>query len=124
MLFCPQERLAKAELAGNRSQRHSHLRAHAPSAMIPNLLLQKMAAQASGECEFNRVRFPEPFRVQGPHHRVDEVSQQQSIELMPSVERSDQIEIVPIHGSKKMVDPVWCDVCRFRRDDCTCFSTN
>src|SRR5579863_9064173 len=121
MLFCSEEGLAEAELAGHCSEGHSHLGANASSSVIPNLLFQKMTAEACGEREFNRVRLPEPLGIQSSGHRVDEVSQQQSIELMPSVERSDQIEIIPVNRAQKVLNPVWCDVCRFWRNDGACF---
>src|SRR5580704_1143794 len=122
MLFCSEEGLAEAEPAGHCGKGHSHLGANASSSVIPNLLFQKMTAQPSGECEFNRVRFPQSLSVKGPGHRVDEVSQQQSIELMPSVERSDQIEIIAVNRVQKVLNPVWCDVCRFWRNDGAGFS--
>src|SRR5580692_10066987 len=122
MLFCSEECLTEVEPAGHCSKGHSHLGSDAALSIIPNLLLQKMTAQASGECEFNRVRFPEPLGIERPGHRVDEVSQQQSIKLMPSVERGDQIEILTVNRAQKAVDPVWSNVCRFWRNNGACLS--
>src|SRR5580692_8319389 len=113
MLFCSEECLTEVEPAGHCSKGHSHLGTDSARSMIPNLLLQKMTAQASGKREFNRVRFPEPLGIERPGHRVDEVSQQQSIKLMPSVEWGNQIEVISVNRAQKALDPLWCNVRRF-----------
>src|SRR5579863_9560127 len=109
MLLRPQESLAKSEVSGHRGESHSHLCANSSCSMVPDLLFREMTAQAPGECEFDRVRLPQSFGIKGPSHRVNEVAQKQSIELMPSIKRSDEIECIPVDRLKKALDPVWRD---------------
>ena len=87
-----------------------------PTSWVQISCAEKMTGQRSGECEFRRVRLPDPLAVEGAGHGINQVAHQQSVKFVAAVERGDKIEVALVDGTQQALDPLGLDGGGFGRD--------
>src|SRR5690349_411712 len=89
------KRLCQPESPGDGGNDKINFRSDMADFLGPDVLSEKVAAEASGKGELRGIRFPHPLGVKSAVHGIDQAADQQSFEFMAAINRCHQIKIVP-----------------------------
>src|ERR1700693_1532974 len=94
VIFLSEERLAHTLSSCDRSQGEAELDAMPARCIVPDVLQKKFTTQPAGESELVRIRLTDSESVERSNHGIEQIRDQQSFKLMPTISGGHQIEAV------------------------------
>src|SRR5689334_16009775 len=86
--------------------------------MLPVGLGEAVCREPAGERELRRAQFTHRLAVKCATERIQKIARQQSIESVSRIQRSDEVELLPINRCKQRLNPSRVGTLRGCVNDC------